>query len=148
MEEFQANAMTTPFIATTSDLAYAESLYEEYPPAEGQRAVVLVIEGPKSKTFDFEEIYQSIQGAGGGQAQWNWRTSAERARDADQAEFGLPDLFIPLRGVSPLGFRIVDVIELSMPPPTALSRLSADQRMQVVRARKQPKSSELVDHEL
>jgi hypothetical protein len=140
MEQFQANAMTTPFIATTSDREYAESLYREYPPVDGQRAVLLVIEGPKASSFDFEEIYQSIKGTGGGKAEWNWRTSAERAKDADQAEFGLPDLFIPLRGVSPLGFRVVEVVELSMPPPTALSRLSADQRMQVVRARAQPKN--------
>jgi hypothetical protein len=140
MEQFQANAMTTPFIATTSDREYAESLYREYPPVDGQRAVLLVIEGPKASSFDFEEIYQSIKGTGGGKAEWNWRTSAERAKDADQAEFGLPDLFIPLRGVSPLGFRVVEVVELSMPPPTALSRLTADQRMQVVRARAQPKN--------
>lgn len=147
MEQFQANAMTTPFIATTSDRDYAESLYEQYPPADGQRAVLLVIEGPKANSFDFEEIYQSIKGAGGGKAEWNWRTSADRAKDAGQAEFGLPDLFIPLRGVSPLGFRVIEVVELSMPPSNALSRMTADQRMNVVRARSLPKTPRADDGE-
>lgn len=139
MERFQANAMSTPFIATTSDRRYAESLYREYPPGHGQRAVLLVIEGPRGRTFDFEEMYRAVQGAGGGQAQWNWRTSANRAKDADQLEFGLPELFIPLRGVSPLGFRIAEIVELSMPPPDMWDQLSIDQRMQVLQARRPPK---------
>ncbi|HTZ45873.1 MAG TPA: hypothetical protein VMB79_18580 [Jatrophihabitans sp.] len=146
MEEFQANAMSTPFIATTGDRGYAESLYREYPPGKGQRAVLLVIEGPKSRVFDFEEIYQTIKGAGGGRAEWNWRTSAKRAKDADQAEFGLPDLYIPLRGVSPLGFRVVEIVELSMPPEPELPLLTQDARMQVLRARQLPKHSELAAH--
>jgi hypothetical protein len=143
MEQFQANAMTTPFIATTVDREYAESLYREYPPTPGQRAVVLVIEGPKANAFDFEEMYQTIKGTGGGRAEWNWRTSADRAKDADQAEFGLPDLFIPLRGVSPLGFRVVEVVELGVPTSSQAALLSQDQRMQVIRARGLPKNSEL-----
>ena len=139
MESFQANAMSTPFIATTSDRGYAESLYREYPPGHGQRAVLLVIEGPRGRAFDFEEMYRTVQGTGGGQAEWNWRTSEDRAKDAGQAEFGLPDLFIPLRGVSPLGFRIVEIVELSMPSPDMWDQLSVDQRMQVLRARRPPK---------
>ncbi|HEU5271372.1 MAG TPA: hypothetical protein VFU36_15710 [Jatrophihabitans sp.] len=139
MERFQANAMSTPFIATTSDRGYAESLYRDYPPGDGQRAVLLVIEGPRGRTFNFEEMYQTVQGAGGGRAEWNWRTSANRAKDADQAEFGLPDLFIPLRGVSPLGFRIVEIVEMSMPPPDLWDELSVDQRMQVLQARRPPR---------
>ena len=39
MQKFQANAMSTPFIATTNDLGYAQSLYTEYPPTEKQKAV-------------------------------------------------------------------------------------------------------------
>lgn len=32
MQDFQANALSTPFIATTSDEGYARSLFAEYPP--------------------------------------------------------------------------------------------------------------------
>jgi hypothetical protein len=140
MQKFQANAMTTPFIATTTDGDYARSLYREYPPTEGQRAVVLVIEGPELNAFDFEFEFAKMAEQGGGRAEWNWRTSEDRAKDANQAEFGLPDLFIPMRGVSPLGFRIVDVIELNVPTAKQALELSLDQRMQVIRARNLPKN--------
>jgi hypothetical protein len=143
MQKFQANAMSTPFIATTTDRDYALSLYREYPPTEGQRAVVLVIEGPMLNALDFESEFARMAAAGGGKAEWNWRTSEDRAKDANQAEFGLPDLFIPMRGVSPLGFRIVDVIELNMPTEEQALELNLDQRIQLVRARKLPKTPAL-----
>jgi hypothetical protein len=141
MQKFQANAMSTPFIATTNDLAYAQSLYTEYPPTEQQKAVVLVIEGPMSHAFDFEAEFNRIRESGGGRAEWQWRTSADRAKDAGQAEFGLPDLFIPMHGVSPLGFRIVEVIELGIPEraPDLFLNLTTDERLQLVRALSRPK---------
>jgi hypothetical protein len=141
MQDFQANAMSTPFIATTTDESYARSLYREYPPTAKQKAVVLVIEGPMSHAFDFEAEFEAIGGQAGGRAEWHWRTKADRAKDANQAEFGLPDLFIPLHGVSPLGFRIVDVIELGVPDdhPDLLLDLTADQRLQLVRAQRMPR---------
>ena len=44
-------------------------------------------------------------------------------------EFGLPDLVIPMHGVSPLGFRIVEVIELGIPEraPDLFLNLTTDE---------------------
>lgn len=140
MQKFQANAMSTPFIATTTDREYAEGLFHEYPPTESQKACILVIEGPMSHAFDFEAEFEAIGGQVGGRSEWKWRTSADRAKDAGQSEFGLPDLFIPLRGVSPLGFRIVEVIECGVPEdPDLLDLFTHDQRLQIVRASTRPR---------
>ncbi len=142
MQKFQANAMSTPFIATTTDREYAEALFHEYPPTKSQKACILVIEGPKNHAFDFEAEFEAIGGQVGGKAEWKWRTSADRAKDAGQSEFGLPDLFIPLRGVSPLGFRIVEVIECGVPADSdSFDRFTHDQRLQIVRASRRPKRS-------
>ena len=142
MQKFQANAMSTPFLATTSDRAYAEQLVQEYPPTSDQRAVILVIEGPLANTFDFEAEFAKLGATGGGKAEWDWRLSQDRAKDAGQKEFGIPDLFIPMGGVSPLGFQVVDVIETAVPSQFEANQLSVDQRMQIIRAKGLPKESE------
>lgn len=68
MQKFQANAMTTPFIATTTDGNYARQLFKEYPPTSKQKAVILVIEGPQSHAFDFEARFHAIKEADGGKS--------------------------------------------------------------------------------
>lgn len=140
MQTFQASAMSTPFIATTTNLDYALQLRDEYPPTSRQKAVVVVIEGPANRALDFEAEFRKIAEYGGGKAEWNFRTRENRAKDANQLEVGLPDLFIPMHGVSPLGFRIVEVIELGGPhdEPGLWQRLSLDQRFQLARALRLP----------
>ncbi len=132
MEIFQANAMTTPFIATTSNLEYAEKLFTQYPPTAHQHAVILVIEGPMSHAFDFEKEFAALGKSQGGQAKWNFRSREDRAKDADQLEFGLPDLYIPMKGVSPYGFHIVKVIECGLPPQVGLGPLLANDPSAVI----------------
>lgn len=141
MQTFQANAMSTPFIATTTNLDYALQLRDEYPPTSRQKAVIVVIEGPGNRALDFEAEFARIAESGGGKAEWSFRTAANRARDANQLEVGLPDLFIPMHGVSPLGFRIVEVIELGGPhdEPGLWQQLSLDQRFQLARALRLPR---------
>ncbi|WP_444997463.1 hypothetical protein [Aliikangiella sp. IMCC44359] len=106
MEKFQASARNTPFIATTTDWDYAASLFQEYPPGPGQVASILTILGPLENAFDFEREFERLAV---GESLNNYRTSEHRAKDAQQAEFGIPDMFIPVTGVSRLGFRIANV---------------------------------------
>lgn len=116
MEVFQANAMTTPFIATTRDKAYALSLFKEYPPEGSQRAVILVIRGPRANTFDFEEEFRKMRLQGsGGLAELNNRIDPKRKEDNQQAEYGLADVFLPAQGKSQFGFWVEEVIELGVP---------------------------------
>jgi len=105
MEKFQASARNTPFIATTADWNYAASLFQGYPPEPGQIASILTILGPAGNVFDFESEFERLAV---GLPENNYRTTPHRAKDAGQAEYGIPDLFIPMTGVSRLGFRIVD----------------------------------------
>jgi hypothetical protein len=108
MERAQASALHTPFIATTSDGAYARRLRGEYPPEPHQRGVLLTIIGPACNTFDFEREFEARDR---GFSLFNMRTVAKRAKDRDQFEFGIPDLFIPVgAGMrSPLGFVVAKV---------------------------------------
>jgi len=119
MEKFQASARNTPFIATTADWNYAASLFQAYPPEPGQIASILTILGPPGNVFDFESEFERLQV---GSPANNFRTTPHRAKDAGQAEYGIPDLFIPMTGVSRLGFRIVDARMLD----NVKTELSAD----------------------
>ncbi|NEO77614.1 MAG: DUF4157 domain-containing protein [Moorea sp. SIO4G3] len=103
MERFQANAFSTPFIATTKDLAYAYQLVQEYPPSSGQIATILEIVGPLANTFDFESEFQSLNQ---GLEENKYRTNPDRAKDAEQAEYGIPDLYLRMGETSPMGFRV------------------------------------------
>jgi hypothetical protein len=106
MESAQANAFQTPFIATTSDRAYTRQLFGEYPPKAHQHAVVLTIIGPTCNTFDFEREFERLDT---GFRLYNKRTRVGRSKDADQAEYGIPDIFIPVGKRSPLGFVIAEI---------------------------------------
>lgn len=110
LEQAQANARDTPFIATTSTKGYGQQLLTEYPPDEGQYAVMLTILGPVSNTLDFESEFRSLNV---GWAEDNYRVTADRVKDKQQAEFGIPEVFIPLGERSPLGFVIAHVERLS-----------------------------------
>lgn len=118
-QEFQANAMTTPFIATTTDLKYAIELFTDptYAPKEGQDGTILAICGPADLTFDFEAEFGKLGAKGGGSAATKFRTEEKRAKDAGQSEVGLPDLYIPVdlaadqgKPRSPLGFWVEDMV--------------------------------------
>jgi hypothetical protein len=106
MESAQANAFQTPFIATTSNRAYTRQLFGEYPPGARQRAVVLTIIGPTCNTFDFEREFERLDT---GFNLYNRRTRVGRSKDAEQAEYGIPDIFIPVGKRSPLGFVIAHI---------------------------------------
>jgi hypothetical protein len=108
MEAAQANAKSTPFIATTSNRAYAHQLFGEYPPSaeQGQRAAIVTIIGPSCNAFDFEREFAALDR---GFRLFNLRTVAKRSKDREQFEFGLPDIFIPVRGRSPFGFVIAKI---------------------------------------
>ncbi len=116
MQDFQANALSTPFIATTSDEGYARSLFAEYPPESNQRAVLLVIQGPLESAFDFEAEFGSLP-PGVGHKEYAGRLEQGRKKDAEQSEFGIADPYLVVGQTSPLGFRIVDVIACVSPPP-------------------------------
>jgi hypothetical protein len=108
MERAQAGAQNTPFIATTSEGAYARQLFGEYPPEKNQRATILTIIGPVCNTFDFEREFEVLDR---GFRLFNMRTEVGRAKDKHQAEFGIPDIFIPV-GMgkrSPLGFVVAEI---------------------------------------
>lgn len=108
MEAAQANAKSTPFIATTSNRAYAQQLFGEYPPSaeQGQRAAIVTIIGPSCNAFDFEREFAALDR---GFRLFNLRTVSKRSKDREQFEFGLPDIFIPVRGRSPFGFVIAKI---------------------------------------
>ncbi len=107
MQKAQASALHSPFIATTSKLAYARALFREYPPANGQVAAILHIVGPLVNTFDFE--FEFFRHGNPAHAANHYRETRERAKDRDQAEFGIPDLYIPIDGVSRFGFMVAHV---------------------------------------
>jgi hypothetical protein len=108
LESAQANARSTPFIATTSNGAYARQLFGEYPPTgdQGQRAAIVTILGPSCNTLDFEREFAALDR---GFRLFNLRTVARRSKDREQFEFGIPDIFIPIRGRSPFGFVIAKI---------------------------------------
>ena len=142
MEIFQANAMTTPFIATTMDEGYARSLFDQYPPEPTQRAVILVIKGPRANTFDFEAEFRRLvrQGNGAPEGQ-NGRVDPKRAHDNEQAEYGLADVFIPAKGKSQFGFWIADVIPLGLPNRDQAAAIGSHPGTEVVRERGLPDAS-------
>lgn len=106
IQKFQASAMNTPFIATTIDYKYTRQLFNEYPPTQRQKAAILIIIGPRVNAFDFEERVRVMDR---GFRIFNGRTNIKRAKDSDQAEFGLSDIFIPIDGRSPYGFRVAGI---------------------------------------
>ncbi|MDC6169779.1 eCIS core domain-containing protein [Paucibacter sp. XJ19-41] len=110
LEKAQASAEHTPFIATTSTRGYGEQLLVEYPPSRGQYAAMLTILGPTVNTLDFESEFKALNA---GWAKDNYRSNPKRAKDKEQAEFGIPDVFIPLGSRSPLGFVVAHVERLS-----------------------------------
>lgn len=106
LEAAQANAFSTPFIATTSDRRYTQQLFGEYPPAKGQAAVVLTILGPTINTLDFEKEFEALDR---GFSLFNMRTVAKRSKDNAQAEYGIPDIFLPIGKRSAFGFVVAHV---------------------------------------
>lgn len=108
LEAAQANARSTPFIATTSNRGYARQLFGEYPPSEeqGQRAAIVTIIGPSCNTLDFEREFARLDA---GFRLFNLRTVNKRSKDREQFEFGIPDIFIPVAGRSPFGFVIANI---------------------------------------
>lgn len=110
LENAQANALDTPFIATSSNKGYPQDLLSEYPPSHGQYAVMLTILGPSMNTLDFEKEFEELKQ---GTEENNHRSTPERAKDKHQAEFGIPDIYIPIGKRSPLGFVIAHVERLT-----------------------------------
>jgi hypothetical protein len=111
MESFQAGALNTPFIATTADFRYTLELatHPTYRAKEGQRGVILVIRGPKTRVFDFESEFEALKA---GSKEHNYRTRENRAKDANQKEYGIGDLYIPMYGRSRSGFQIIGMIDV------------------------------------
>ena len=97
LQNAQASGRSSPFISTTFDekgaIAHLNALR-----ALGIEVELLTIQGPRSGGIDFEAIFKALGG----------RTKANRAKDADLQEFGIPDLFIPATETSRSGFRIID----------------------------------------
>jgi hypothetical protein len=96
LESAQASGKKSPFISTTLDEDVARNAFDAAR-AEGRNMELVTIQGPRSGGVDFEATFDLLGG----------RKSPGRLKDADLKEFGIFDLFIPARGQSRSGFRII-----------------------------------------
>lgn len=91
----QASGAKSPLISTTLSREGAVKALAELK-AQGINAEMLTIRRPRSGGLDFEKAFEALGG----------RT--KRFKDADMFEFGISDLFVPVKGKSKSGFTITE----------------------------------------
>jgi len=98
LQNAQANGNNSPFISTTFSEELVLKSATELAEKTGTEWEIVTIEGPSSGGVDFESVFKELGG----------RNKRQRFKDAALQEFGIFALFIPEKGTSKSGFRVIN----------------------------------------